>query len=755
MERASFWLVGPGLADQTHTSNTTIVIAASCTTRALNLLLPAEMGNEQGTPGSKPLRPDFGVDGGDAFLPSSGSQVSVSRAGTRGASVSASSSSSSLATAASRQTGGSRKAAVAATPDPVEQGVVEGALFIALYDYQARTENELSFAKGEKLRVNSNEAETWWEAQSQTTNQIGWIPSNYVAPDTSVEQFNWFHGKISRNAAEYNLRNGIDGSFLVRESESNPGEHSISMRFEGKPYHYRVSKTAAGVFVSKDHIFQSIPELMDHHSKKADGLIFPLKFPVPKKPREVSLSKEVDEQWELPRGDITLGAKLGAGQYGEVYEGFWSKFSTKVAVKTLKEDTTNPAEFLKEANVMKRMKHPNLVQLIGVCTTEHPMFIITEFMCNGNLLDFLRNDEKRQSVDATSLMYIASQISSAMAYLELHNFIHRDLAARNCLVGENLLVKVADFGLARLLSREDTYTAQEGAKFPIKWTAPEALSYNVFTSKSDVWAFGILLWELATYGKTPYPGIDLFQVLEKLESGYRMPRPEGCPRPVYALMKHCWQQEPDNRPTFADIKKKLDSMFAETGSSLAEEVEKTLTIERGMSLEPEGFDSKKSVKAPAQPPAQPPVQPPALPNRNPTKPAATASTPAAALAASAGSRAPTVYTIADVTEMAKSVFRQAQTIIRYPSDGVELFDSLNTLVTDTENTLRAAQSVASTNPSLNTPRQTLTEKLAVLSKIVKASAANPSAMVVADIVKDLQSLASAIRDLCDVVKKLA
>ncbi|XP_023556256.1 tyrosine-protein kinase ABL1 isoform X3 [Octodon degus] len=274
----------------------------------------------------------------------------------------------------------------------------------------------------------------------------------------------------------------------------------------------------------------------------------------------------------MERTDITMKHKLGGGQYGEVYEGVWKKYSLTVAVKTLKEDTMEVEEFLKEAAVMKEIKHPNLVQLLGVCTREPPFYIITEFMTYGNLLDYLR-ECNRQEVTAVVLLYMATQISSAMEYLEKKNFIHRDLAARNCLVGENHLVKVADFGLSRLMTG-DTYTAHAGAKFPIKWTAPESLAYNKFSIKSDVWAFGVLLWEIATYGMSPYPGIDLSQVYELLEKDYRMERPEGCPEKVYELMRACWQWNPSDRPSFAEIHQAFETMFQE--SSISDEVEKEL-----------------------------------------------------------------------------------------------------------------------------------------------------------------------------------
>jgi abelson tyrosine-protein kinase 1 len=220
------------------------------------------------------------------------------------------------------------------------------------------------------------------------------------------------------------------------------------------------------------------------------------------------------------------------------------------------------------------MKHSNLVQLLGICTREPPYYIITEYMPNGNLLDYLRQGNSRQDeLSSTVLLYFAVQIAAAMAYLESKSFIHRDLAARNCLVGENQLVKVADFGLARLVTQsneqggEDAYTAHIGAKFPIKWTAPEGLAYNKFSSKSDVWAFGVLLWEIASYGKSPYPGVELANVYHLLDSGYRMECPDNCPANVYDMMRKCWQWEPVHRPSFEQISKDLENMFHDASST--------------------------------------------------------------------------------------------------------------------------------------------------------------------------------------------
>ncbi|XP_061459668.1 tyrosine-protein kinase ABL1 isoform X2 [Rhineura floridana] len=446
-------------------------------------------------------------------------------------------------------------------------------LFVALYDFVASGDNTLSITKGEKLRVlGYNHNGEWCEAQ--TKNGQGWVPSNYITPVNSLEKHSWYHGPVSRNAAEYLLSSGINGSFLVRESESSPGQRSISLRYEGRVYHYRINTASDGkLYVSSESRFTTLAELVHHHSTVADGLIATLHYPAPKrnKPTIYGVSPNYDK-WEIERTDITMKHKLGGGQYGEVYEGVWKKYNLTVAVKTLKEDTMEVEEFLKEAAVMKEIKHPNLVQLLGVCTREPPFYIITEFMTYGNLLDYLR-DCNRQEVNAVVLLYMATQISSAMEYLEKKNFIHRDLAARNCLVGENHLVKVADFGLSRLMTG-DTYTAHAGAKFPIKWTAPESLAYNKFSIKSDVWAFGVLLWEIATYGMSPYPGIDLSQVYELLEKDYRMERPEGCPEKVYELMRACWQWSPSDRPSFAEIHQAFETMFQE--SSISDEVEKEL-----------------------------------------------------------------------------------------------------------------------------------------------------------------------------------
>ncbi|KAG7261434.1 hypothetical protein CRUP_015571 [Coryphaenoides rupestris] len=218
--------------------------------------------------------------------------------------------------------------------------------------------------------------------------------------------------------------------------------------------------------------------------------------------------------------------------------------TTKVAVKTLKPGTMSPEAFLEEAQIMKRLRHDKLVQLYAV-VSEEPIYIITEFMSQ---------DGEGQSLKLPQLVDMAAQRM---------NYIHRDLRAANILVGENLVCKIADFGLARLIE-DNEYTARQGAKFPIKWTAPEAALYGRFTIKSDVWSFGILLTELITKGRVPYPGMNNREVLEQVERGYRMPCAPGCPASLHELMVQCWRREADERHTFEYLQSFLEDYFTAT-----------------------------------------------------------------------------------------------------------------------------------------------------------------------------------------------
>jgi len=225
---------------------------------------------------------------------------------------------------------------------------------------------------------------------------------------------------------------------------------------------------------------------------------------------------------------------------------------------------------LNEASIMKKFNHRNLVRLYAICSVDEPTLIVTELMVNGSLRNYLLKGGGRQLVER-QLIDIGAQIAAGMSYLEHHNYIHRDLAARNILVGHSNQVKIADFGLARFTNRDEVYESREGTRFPIKWTAPEAAKTSNFTIKSDVWSFGIVLYEIITRGFMPYGTMTNAEVLLELENGYRLECPTKCPPPLYDVMHRCWLREPESRPTFESLHWELDEFYTiHSGSNYRE-----------------------------------------------------------------------------------------------------------------------------------------------------------------------------------------
>ncbi|XP_055885177.1 tyrosine-protein kinase SRK2-like [Biomphalaria glabrata] len=435
----------------------------------------------------------------------------------------------------------------------------------ALYDYQARTETEVSIRKGLQMELLDDSHPDWWLVRLANGKE-GYVPHNFVALMDTMESQDWFFGKITRKDAERLLKlpQSRLGAFLIRESETEPGMCVLCVHDEDAKRgdcvkHYKIRKMDnGGCYITSKSVFATHVELIKHYQTKDDGLCRRLTSPCPKpKPVMQDLSVETKDLWEIPRDTLTLETLLGSGQFGEVYKGKW-KGTTDVAIKTLKQGSMSVAHFLQEAQIMKMLRHDRLVRLYAVCTKEEPIYIVTELMSNGSLLDYLRNDKHRM-LTLPLLIDMASQIANGMAYLEAKNFIHRDLAARNILVGENNIVKVADFGLARILDSEE-YNPQ-GSRFPIKWTAPEAALRQKFSVKSDVWSYGILLYELMTKGRIPYPGMDNRTVLEQVERGYRMDKPTDTPDGVYLKMRECWHELPEQRPTFVHLFEYFDDYF--------------------------------------------------------------------------------------------------------------------------------------------------------------------------------------------------
>uniref|UniRef100_A0A673GD84 receptor protein-tyrosine kinase n=1 Tax=Sinocyclocheilus rhinocerous TaxID=307959 RepID=A0A673GD84_9TELE len=268
---------------------------------------------------------------------------------------------------------------------------------------------------------------------------------------------------------------------------------------------------------------------------------------------------------EIHPSHITKQKVIGAGEFGEVYRGSLKipgRCEVTVAIKTLKPGYTEKQrqDFLSEASIMGQFSHKNIIRLEGVVTKFKDAMIITEYMENGALDQYLRDHDG--DLSSYQLVGMLSGIAAGMKYLSDMNYVHRDLAARNVLVNSNLECKVSDFGLSRVLEDypEGTYTTT-GGKIPIRWTAPEAIAYRKFTSASDVWSFGIVMWEVMSFGERPYWDMSNHEVMKSINEGFRLPAPMGCPSAVNQLMLQCWMQDRSKRPRFVDIVNLLEKLL--------------------------------------------------------------------------------------------------------------------------------------------------------------------------------------------------
>uniref|UniRef100_A0A2K5YPY2 Tyrosine-protein kinase n=1 Tax=Mandrillus leucophaeus TaxID=9568 RepID=A0A2K5YPY2_MANLE len=333
---------------------------------------------------------------------------------------------------------GGASSSFSVVPSSYPAGLTGGVtIFVALYDYEARATEDLSFKKGERFQVINNTEGDWWKARSIATGKNGYILSN------SIQAEEWYFRKMGR-----------------KDSETTKGAYSLSIRDWNEVRgdnvkHYKIRKLVnGGYYITTREQLDALQKLAKHYTEHADSVCHKLTVCPTVKPQTQGLAKDV---------------KLGQGCFGKMWMGTWNG-TTKVAIK-----------------------HYN-----------QPIYIVTVYMSKGRDGKYLK---LLQMVD------MAAQIADGMAYIERMNYIHRDLRAANILVGENLVGKIADFGLARLIE-DNEYTARQGAEFPIKWTAPEAALYGGFTIKSDVWSLGILQTELVTKGRVPYPGMVNREVLE-------------------------------------------------------------------------------------------------------------------------------------------------------------------------------------------------------------------------------------------------
>ncbi|NXX22413.1 NTRK1 factor, partial [Podargus strigoides] len=280
----------------------------------------------------------------------------------------------------------------------------------------------------------------------------------------------------------------------------------------------------------------------------------------------------------VQRRDIVLMSELGEGAFGKVflaecYNLLPEQEKMLVAVKALKEVTESARlDFHREAELLTVLRHEHIVKFYGVCTQGEPLIMVFEYMKHGDLNRFLRShgpdakileqgaDQPCGQLTLSHMLQIATQIASGMVYLASLHFVHRDLATRNCLVGHDLVVKIGDFGMSRDIYSTDYYRVGGRTMLPIRWMPPESILYRKFTTESDIWSFGVVLWEIFTYGKQPWYQLSNTEAIECITQGRELERPRTCPSEVYAIMQSCWQREPHQRCPIKDIHSHLQAL---------------------------------------------------------------------------------------------------------------------------------------------------------------------------------------------------
>ncbi|KAJ7316539.1 hypothetical protein JRQ81_002701 [Phrynocephalus forsythii] len=438
----------------------------------------------------------------------------------------------------------------------------------AIYDYTSQTPQELTLRCNEEYYIIDNSEIHWWLVRDKNGHE-GYVPSSYVAEKSpaNLQIYEWYNKNISRSKAEALLKEeGKEGAFMVRDSRQ-PGMYAVSvftkaLSNDNNPAikHYHINETSDNpkkYYVAEKHVFNCIPELINYHRHNSGGLVTRLRCAVScgkeKAPVTAGLSYG---KWMINPQELTFEQEIGVGQFGVVHLGYWLD-QMKVAIKTIRLGAMSEEDFIEEAQVMMKLSHPKLVQLHGVCMQQAPMCLVFEFMENGCLSDYLKRHQG--SFSREDLLGMCQDVCEGMAYLEQASVIHRDLAARNCLVGEFQVVKVSDFGMSRYVL-DDQYTSSMGTKFPIRWSAPEVFCYSRYSTKSDVWSFGVLMWEIFTEGKTPYENKTNAEVVEDIHAGARLYKPRLASTAIYKLMRHCWSEKQDDRLPFSALLSQLNDI---------------------------------------------------------------------------------------------------------------------------------------------------------------------------------------------------
>ncbi|KAJ8033799.1 Tyrosine-protein kinase Src42A [Holothuria leucospilota] len=457
--------------------------------------------------------------------------------------------------------------------------------FIAKRSYDPIRDDEISVKEGECLSLIEKRELSWKMKSQRNLSKVGYVPASMLRP-IKLQDEQWYFGDMDL-VRTYKLllqKDVPEGTFLVRDSATCEGILALSVKVktkDGKPdvLNYKMELLKSEMedsmyckMCSKLIKYSNSQELIIILSKNqpitSKGLVVPIRYGL--------VNQVKDDVVFSPLSGIKINPskikkieKLGEGYQGVVYKATWTttKGNVTVAVKEskIRDGEDGVLDVKREAETMCKLLHPNIVSLYGYYydKSERSVMLVCEFVRKGDLRTFLEKYKKKgYTLNETETLYYALQVASGMKYLASQKIVHRDLAARNVLLGENQVVKIADFGHARFLSEDKKYAVQTDRKMPQKWTAPEALQNRTYTEKSDVWSYSIFLTELVTGGDEPYKDIGVGKIIQRVEQGYRMPQSElNCSEGIYTIMASCWQKDPSDRPNFETIFKKVQLLY--------------------------------------------------------------------------------------------------------------------------------------------------------------------------------------------------
>ncbi|KAL3985794.1 Protein tyrosine kinase family protein [Acanthocheilonema viteae] len=372
--------------------------------------------------------------------------------------------------------------------------------------------------------------------------------------EQGLESAEWYHGLLPRK--DINILLSKHGQFLVRETEINKGERHqfvLSVKWNDKAMHFIIRQADGKVFIEKRQ-FSSICELIRYHLITKD--------PITDQSGAILLNAVLRQSWEIRHEQIEFKELLGEGAIFVVYKGKFKDDGKEkeVAVKVHKghsSDRKTVEQICREARIMRRLEHPNVVRLYGIAINKEPIMLLMELLKDGSLDVFLAT--KGSTLSMREKLYFCLDIASGLEFLHGNGIIHRDISSRNCLV-EDMCVKISNFNLSREIRKQDEKYKITRLKqnLPIRWLAPETIKSAIYTTKSDVFSYGILLWEVFTNGAEPYCGMTVAEVVVNVKEGYRIPSPDTMPKRLQALQRNCFATEASERWSMAQIRKEIE-----------------------------------------------------------------------------------------------------------------------------------------------------------------------------------------------------